>query len=296
MIRFGTYPSLVSLIQMRHRVTINLLCSFLNTCLSMLKNSWSMAPLSARSNLVISSFASSEDLLAQSQSPILSWAARSQTTRIFRTGSIHTSTPDDIGLLLGSFSSQIWFPLFGPSYKPDNCTQTSGSSCGNITWPAGIAQCSLTLPRFLSSPSCGKIKSLLTPPSCSVTGTRPWRLNDLSWRLFRIFRLSLGLIKELVITVSSVGAPPSAIVVRIRLSPTLIFLGLPPNFSPNRSSALTDHLRLSTTPGHVSLPDPRCVALGLKHYLDWNMVSLPKVKVTALVSLLKKWLNKPIIL
>ena len=72
MIRFGTYPSLVSLIQRRHSVTINLLCSFLNTCLSMLKNSWSMAPLSARSNLVISSFASSEDLLAQSQSPIVS--------------------------------------------------------------------------------------------------------------------------------------------------------------------------------------------------------------------------------
>ena len=72
MIRFGTYPSLVSLIQMRHSVTINLLCSFLNMCLSMLKNSWSMVPLSARSNLVISSFASSEDLLAQSQSPILS--------------------------------------------------------------------------------------------------------------------------------------------------------------------------------------------------------------------------------
>ena len=73
MIRFGTYPSLVSLIQRRHSVTINLLCSFLNTCLSMLKNSWSMVPLSARSNLVISSFASSEDLLAQSQSPIVSW-------------------------------------------------------------------------------------------------------------------------------------------------------------------------------------------------------------------------------
>ena len=250
----------------------------------MLKNSWSMAPLSARSNLVISSFASSEDLLAQSQSPILSWDAWSQTTRIFCTGSIHTSTPDDIGLLLGSFSSQIWFPLFGPSYEPDNYTQTSGSSCGNITWPAGIAQCSLTLPRFLSSPSCGKIKSLSTQHSCSVTRAR---------RLFRIFRLSLGLIKELVITVSSVGAPPSAIVVRIRLSPTLIFLGLPPNFSPNRSSALTDHLRLSTTPGHVSLPDPRCVALGLKHYLDWNMVSLLKAKVTALVSFLKKRLNKP---
>lgn len=202
-------------------------------------------------------------------------------------------TPDHIGLLLGSFSYQIWFPLFGPSYKPDNCTQTSGSSCGNVTWPAGTAWCSLTLPRFLSSPTCGKIKSLSTPPSCPVTGARHWRLNNLPGWLFRFFRLSLGLIKELLIRVSSVGAPPTAIVVRIWLSPTLMFLGLPPNSLPNRSLALADHLRLSTTQGRVSLPDPRCVTLSLKHDLDWNMVSLPKAKVTALVSFLKKRLNKP---
>ena len=72
-----TYPSLVNLIQRRHSITINLLCSFLNTCLTTLKISWSMAPLSALSNQVISSFASSEDLLARSQSPILGWDARS---------------------------------------------------------------------------------------------------------------------------------------------------------------------------------------------------------------------------
>ena len=52
--------------------------------------------------------------------------------------------------------------------------------------------------------------------------------------------------------------------------------------------ALAEHLnlRLSTTPGHISPPGSRCVALGLEYDLEENTVSLPSAKVTDLVQLL----------
>ena len=58
--------------------------------------------------------------------------------------------------------------------------------------------------------------------------------------------------------------------------------------------ALADHLnlRLSTTPGHISPPGPRCVALGLEYDLEENTVSLPSAKLTDLVELLTSWLDR----
>ena len=65
------------------------------------------------------------------------------------------------------------------------------------------------------------------------------------------------------------------------------------NFSSFLALANHLNLRLSTTPGHISPPGPRCVALGLEYDLENNTVSLPSAKLSDLVELLKDWLGKP---
>ena len=51
-------------------------------------------------------------------------------------------------------------------------------------------------------------------------------------------------------------------------------------------------LRISSSPGHVSPPASKCVALGILYNLEDNTVSLPPEKVTALLDIIDDWLAR----
>ena len=51
-------------------------------------------------------------------------------------------------------------------------------------------------------------------------------------------------------------------------------------------------LRISSSPGHVSPPASKCVALGILYDLEENTVSLPAEKLSALLDLINDWLAK----
>ena len=51
-------------------------------------------------------------------------------------------------------------------------------------------------------------------------------------------------------------------------------------------------LRISSSPGHVSPPASKCIALGILYDLDSNTISLPAEKRSALLDLIDDWLAK----